>query len=160
MNEEKYQELKKTIMNIPVSYLKRLEKDLHIQLIKESKSVHNPESVYHNYLYKYRNKKQEHFIVLLLDCKNKIIKTHVATVGLLNSTQIHPREVFIEAIKRYSASIIIAHNHPSGNNDPSQEDLEITKKIKEAGEIMGIPVLDHVVFSKAGYYSMRENGQI
>lgn len=160
MTEEKYQKLKNQVMKMPISFIKRLEKDLHVQLVKEAVSIKTPEAVYHSSLYKYRNKKQEHFIVLLLDGKNEVIKTHVATIGLLNSSQVHPREVFVEAIKRRSASIIIAHNHPSGLNTPSREDLAITKRIKEAGELIGITVLDHIIFSKTGFHSMLENGQI
>jgi len=82
----------------------------------------------------------------------------VVTVGLLNANQVHPREVFSDAIAERAASIILVHNHPSGNTDPSHEDIAVTKRLVEAGEILGIKIPDHIIVSKDGYTSMKEMG--
>jgi len=111
-------------------------------------------------LLRYRNRKQEHFIVVTLNGANEVIRLHVITKGLVNRTLVHAREVFRTALYDNAASIIIAHNHPSGSVDPSNEDTEVTQRMKGAGDIIGIAVLDHIVFSKRGYYSYRENGRM
>jgi DNA repair protein RadC len=81
-------------------------------------------------------------------------------MGLVNRTIVHPREVYADPLTDRASSIIVAHNHPSGNVDPSPEDRDITKRLKEAGEILGIPILDHLVFSSESFYSFLENGLI
>jgi DNA repair protein RadC len=108
----------------------------------------------------FANMKEEHFIVITLDGSHSLIKVHDITKGILNKTLTHPREVFRCAIIDSSASIIVAHNHPSGKNKPSKEDLDLTYRIKEAGNILGIDVLDHIIVSLEGYYSMLEHGDI
>jgi DNA repair protein RadC len=97
---------------------------------------------------------KEHFMVLLLDSKNKIIKDETVSVGTLNSSLVHPREVFKSAIKESANAIILVHNHPSGDPTPSAEDEEITLKLKEVGEIIGIKVLDHVILGKDRWKSI------
>lgn len=104
----------------------------------------------------YVKKTQEHFIVITLNAANEIIKKRVITKGLVNRTMIHPREVFRQAIKDNAVSVILAHNHPSGNVNPSKEDDDITKKLRQAGEVIGINVLDHIIIGKNGYYSYKE----
>ena len=105
---------------------------------------------------------QEHFIVLCLDAKNKIIAVKTVFVGSLNRSIVHPREVFNFAILSSSASIIIAHNHPSGGVEPSQQDITVTKRIAEAGELLEIELLDHIIVGNSydetniNYLSMRE----
>jgi len=99
-------------------------------------------------------KDKEFFIVFYLDTKNKIIAREIVGIGILNKTIVHPREIFKGAIIRSANSIIIAHNHPSGETEPSQEDLEITEKLKEAGELLDIKVLDHVIVGKDGFKSI------
>ena len=89
--------------------------------------------------------KKEHFLILSLDSRNNLIRENIVSVGTLNTNLVHPREVFKEAIDAHAASVILAHNHPSGNTEPSKEDLEITKKLVEAGRIMDIEVLDHLI---------------
>jgi len=106
----------------------------------------------------FKDKSQEHFIVIFLDGDNKIIETRVISVGTLNQTLVHPREVFAPAIEKRSASIIIAHNHPSGTLSPSSEDIEVTNRLKEASKILGIELLDHIIFSLNGYLSLRDEG--
>lgn len=111
-------------------------------------------------LLEYRNAKKEHFFVFYLDTKNQEIKCELISVGTLNASLVHPREVFEPAIKHLAAQIIIAHNHPSGNLEPSQDDIELTQRLVKAGEILGIEVLDHVIISKDGYYSFKQNKMI
>jgi DNA repair protein RadC len=108
-------------------------------------------------LEKYRYKEQEHFFCITLNSAHEVINIHLVSVGLLNRTLVHPREVFKHAIKDNSAAIIIGHNHPSGSLDPSTEDKDITRRMKIAGEILGIKVLDHIIVSPTkGYLSMLE----
>lgn len=107
-------------------------------------------------LQKYARRKQEEFIVITLDTANNIIKIRSITKGLVDRSVVHPREVFRPAILDNAVSIIIAHNHPSGSLKPSPEDEGLTKRIEEAGEIIGIKVLDHLIISKCGYYSFKQ----
>ena len=104
--------------------------------------------------------KQEHFMVLLLDNKNKVIKTETISIGTINASLVHPREVFVKAIRQHAAAVILAHNHPSGDPKPSAEDRAITKRLLESGDLLGIPVLDHVVIGGADYVSFKESGYI
>ena len=105
------------------------------------------------------NSDRENFVVVCLDTKNNITAIHTVSTGTINETIVHPREVFKIAILANSASIIIAHNHPSGNPSPSEDDVKTTKKIFDAGEILGIEVLDHIVLGDEGQYvSLKESG--
>jgi len=100
---------------------------------------------------------KECFMVLHLDSKNKVIKDEVVSMGTLNGSLIHPREVFKSAIKESANSIIFVHNHPSGDPEPSQEDTEMTKRLFDAGELLNIKVLDHIIIGKDNYHSFKEN---
>lgn len=113
-----------------------------------------------NELSQWRGLKKEHFIVLYLDTKNQEIKKHIVSVGTLNCSIVHPREVFEEAVKNLAAGIIVSHNHPSGCVDPSQEDINLTKRLVEAGKILGIELLDHVIVSSENYFSFKKNNLI
>lgn len=104
------------------------------------------------------NEEQEHLVVLILDTKNNIKKTVVATKGTINSSMVHPREVFKIAIRESASSIIIGHNHPSGDTTPSREDIEVTKRLSEVGKTIGIELLDHVIVGSKGYRSLKEMG--
>lgn len=104
------------------------------------------------------NLKQEHLMEILLNTKNIVICVSDISVGSLNSSIVHPREVFCEAIKKNSASIIICHNHPSGDPSPSSEDLNITYRLKECGKILGITLLDHLIIGNGKYISLKEKG--
>jgi DNA repair protein RadC len=104
----------------------------------------------------YADRKQEHFLCISLNGSNEVIAVRVISVGLVNRTQVHPREVFAEAISDRASAIIIAHNHPSGTVEPGQEDMEITQQLKAAGEILGIKLLDHIIFNRIAYYSFLE----
>ena len=101
--------------------------------------------------------KQEKFIVILLNSRNYVIGNKVISNGTLNNTIIHPREVFAPAIINNAAAIAFAHNHPSGEPAPSQEDMELTHTIMDAGEIMGIPVIGHIIIGQGCYFSFVEN---
>jgi DNA repair protein RadC len=105
-------------------------------------------------------KRQEHFLVCYLDGANKILKTDVVFIGTLNKCIVHPREIFAPAIELRAASVILGHNHPSDNLEPSLEDMNITRRLVEAGKILGIEILDHVIFTKTRHYSFQGNGKI
>jgi|LSQX01.3.fsa_nt_gb DNA repair protein RadC len=106
------------------------------------------------------DRKQEHFICISLSGASEVIATRVVTVGLVNKTQVHPREVFADPITDRATGIIVAHNHPAGSLVPSKEDRFVTKILKEAGDILGIRLTDHIIFSRKGYYSFLESGQL
>ena len=133
--------------------------ELGRRLLKDKKSVLilSPHDVWQE-LKDIRDHKKEHFVVFYLDTRSQEIKREVISVGILNANLVHPREVFELAIKNNAAQILIAHNHPSGDPDPSEEDLVITKKLVEAGKILGIEVMDHVIVAKNGFLSFQERG--
>ena len=106
----------------------------------------------------YGDRKQEHFICISLNGANEVIAHRVVSVGLVNKTQVHPREVFADPITDRASAIIVAHNHPSGGITPSKEDIEITSQLKAAGETLGIKLLDHIIFNQKDYYSFLEKG--
>src|SRR4030042_2789835 len=107
----------------------------------------------------YADRKQEHFICISINGANEVIKSRIVSVGLVNKTQVHPREVFADPITDRASAIIVAHNHPSGGLTPSREDIDITKQLKAAGETLGIRLLDHIIFNHKGYYSFLEHGE-
>lgn len=103
-----------------------------------------------------RDHKKEHFVIFFLDSRNQEIKREIISIGSLNANLVHPREVFEPAVKNLAAQVILAHNHPSGDPEPSEDDLELNKRLVEAGKILGIAVMDHIVVSKSGYFSFKE----
>jgi DNA repair protein RadC len=105
------------------------------------------------------NLDRENFVVVLLNTKNEVIETSTVSVGTLGASLVHPREVFKPAVRASAASVILAHNHPSGKVEPSREDREVTKRLGEAADILGIEVLDHVIVGD-GYFSMKEHGML
>lgn len=102
----------------------------------------------------------EQFGILLLDTKHRLLRTTVISVGTLDSSLVHPREVFREAAAGRASSIVLFHNHPSGDPHPSREDLELTGRLIAAGELMGITVLDHIILGDSGYCSFKETGRL
>ena len=114
----------------------------------------------YNHLAEYHNCDREHFIVITLDGASRVINTRVISIGTLNQSLVHPREVFKPAISDGAAGIIIAHNHPSGTLEASIEDKRVTKRLKEVGTIVGIELLDHVILTTNGHLSLREEGLI
>ena len=102
--------------------------------------------------------KKEYFKIILLDTKNNILKVSEISIGSLNSSIVHPREVFLEAIINSSSSIILVHNHPSGESDPSHEDIALTNRLVECGKILGIKIIDHIIIGDGIFYSFKEEG--
>ena len=105
-----------------------------------------------------RDHKKEHFVIFFLDSRNQEIKREIVSVGSLNTSLVHPREVFEPAVRHLAAQVIIAHNHPAGDPSPSQEDSDITKQLVNAGKILGIEIIDHVIVTKDGFLSMKQKG--
>ncbi|MDI6809862.1 MAG: DNA repair protein RadC [Candidatus Eisenbacteria bacterium] len=102
--------------------------------------------------------KKEHFVALYLNARNQLLRKEIVSIGSLNASIVHPREVFEPAVSNSALSVILVHNHPSGDSEPSVEDIAITKRLIRAGEIMGIDVLDHVIIGNGGFVSLRERG--
>jgi len=107
-----------------------------------------------------RDHKKEHFVIFYLDSRNQEIKREIVSVGSLNANLVHPREVFEPAVRHLAAQIVLAHNHPSGDPEPSEDDLEITKRLVETGEILGIKVVDHIIITKTGFISFKDKNLI
>jgi DNA repair protein RadC len=112
------------------------------------------------YLQSIRGKKQEHFVCVSLNGANEVIESRIVTVGLLDTNQVHPREVFSDPIADRAAAVLVAHNHPSGTLEPSAEDLALTRRIVKAGELLGIRVLDHLIVTESGFVSLKEAGHL
>lgn len=108
----------------------------------------------------YRDKKQEHFISISLDGAQSVINVRVVSIGLVDRTQVHPREVFADPITDRASAIIVAHNHPNGEPGPSKNDEHLTHRLSEAGNLLGIKLFDHIIVSRSGYYSFLENGLV
>ncbi|MGC9070692.1 MAG: RadC family protein [Elusimicrobiales bacterium] len=132
---------------------KRLLKDKKAQIYLTPKEIWEE-------LKDLRDHKKEHFVIFYLDSRNQEIKREIISIGSLNANLVHPREVFEPAVKNLAAQIILAHNHPSGDPEPSEDDLEITKRLAEAGKILGIEIVDHIIITKTGFISFKEKGLI
>jgi DNA repair protein RadC len=115
----------------------------------------SPQDVFDN-LKDIRESKKEHFVVFFLDTRNQQIKREIISIGTINASLVHPREVFEPAVKHLAVQVILAHNHPSGDLEPSEEDLDVHKRLSAAGEILGIEVLDHIIVGKEGFMSLKE----
>lgn len=123
------------------------------------KSIKNSGDIYE--LFSYLSKEtKEHFISIHLDTKNRIICVDLISVGSLTSSIVHPREVFKSVLLSSAASIALVHNHPSGTPEPSRDDINITKRLKEAGDFLGIQVLDHIIVGQGSYTSLIEKGYL
>jgi len=118
------------------------------------KKISSAEDVFRHFNERLRGEKRETFYVILLDQKHKIINTRPISVGTLNQSLVHPREVFSEAIRECAAKVIFVHNHPSGDPEPSEDDIAITRRLKEVGELVGIAVLDHIIIGADRYESL------
>ncbi len=158
----------KNLMNVDYQQLKKISGlgpakaceivacfELGKRLLKDKKAtmVLSPKDIWEE-LKDLRDHKKEHFVVFYLDTRNQEIQREIISVGSLNASLVHPREVFEPAVRNLAAQIIVSHNHPSGNPEPSKEDLEITRKLVESGRILGIEVIDHIVVSEESYYSL------
>lgn len=122
-------------------------------LVAEQPVIDSAEKVT-EYLADIRDKKQEYFVCITLDGANRLINKRIVTIGTLNASLVHPREVFADAVTDRAASIIIAHNHPSGTLEPSKADIEVTNRIQEAGKILGINLADHIIITSKSYVSI------
>ena len=108
----------------------------------------------------YADRRQEHFLCASINGANEILNIRVVSIGLVDRTPVHPREVFAEALSDRASAIIVAHNHPSGGLEPSASDMEVTKQLKAAEAVMGISLLDHIIFNQRGYFSFLEAGRL
>ncbi|ACV62287.1 DNA repair protein RadC [Desulfofarcimen acetoxidans DSM 771] len=124
----------------------------------ECPSVKTPDDAVNYVMEEMRYMDREHFKALLLNTKNRVISLEAISVGTLNSSNVHPRELFKVAIKRSAAAIILIHNHPSGDPTPSREDIDVTERLGEAGKIVGIDVLDHIVIGDGKFVSLKAKG--
>lgn len=125
---------------------------------KRTRFCNTPESIF-ELIRHYGDRMQEHFLCVMLNGAHELMGVNLITVGLVNRTLVHPREVFAEPLKERATAIVIAHNHPSGNLEPSPDDIEVTLRIRKAGMLLGIELLDHLVFSMDDYHSMKECGE-
>ena len=119
--------------------------------------IHGPEDVAHAIMPRFRYESKEHFALVCLNTKNHIIGSQQISVGTINASLVSPREVFHAAIQNMAASVIVVHNHPSGDSSPSSEDRAVTERMVRCGKVMDIPVLDHIIIARHGGYSMKEH---
>jgi len=118
----------------------------------------SPRQVFEYFHHEFRDSRKEYFLVLLLDGKNRIVRRVRISEGSLNQSIVHPREVFAPAVRESAAAILLVHNHPTGDPEPSREDIAVTRRLTESGEIMGIKVLDHIIVGDGEYVSFVERG--
>jgi len=121
-------------------------------------TIRSPQDAAHIIMEEMRFLDREHFKALLLNTKNQLLHVYTVSIGSLNSSLVHPRELFKDAIKASAAALILTHNHPSGDTTPSKEDIDVTKRLMEAGQIIGIDVLDHLIFGQGKWISLKEKG--
>jgi len=108
----------------------------------------------------FADRKQEHFLSITINGANEVLNVRIVSIGLIDRSPVHPREVFADALTDRASGIIVAHNHPAGSLEPSPSDIAATKQIKQAGQIIGIELLDHIIFNQKGYYSFLEEGRL
>jgi len=135
-----------------------LSRRLEMFVEEPKRKICSPKDVYTLMYPKMREQKKEKFITLCLDTKNQILKEEVVSIGSLNASIVHPREVFKSALLESSASVIMVHNHPSGDPSPSREDIMVTEKMVEGGKLLGIDVLDHIIIGDGRYVSLKDEG--
>lgn len=128
--------------------------------VEETHIVRSPQDVADYMMEEMRHLKQEHFVALYLNTKNAVLHKKTLFIGSLNASLVHPREVFKEALRYSSASLVCLHNHPSGQPEPSPEDIEVTKRLVSTGKMLGVELLDHVIIGDRKFYSMKEKGYI
>ena len=137
-----------------------LAKRENLEIDEESFDIKNPEAVFKLISSSIKDKAKEHFKLILLNSRNKKIGFSTISIGTLTTSLVHPREVFKDAITHSAASVILCHNHPSGDPEPSEDDLKITRKLAESGKILGVEVMDHIIIGKTNFFSFREKGLI
>ena len=134
----------------------KLGEKVELHSAKLGEKIEDPESVFNLLKNEIGNKKKESFYILSLTTRNNLISVDKVSTGTLSASLAHPREVFLPAIKNSASTVIIVHNHPSGDPQPSEDDLKITKRLTEAGKILGIDLVDHIIISKDSFYSFKE----
>lgn len=112
------------------------------------------------HVHHYADRKQEHFLCASINGANEILSIRVVSIGLIDRAPVHPREVFADALSDRASGVIVAHNHPSGGLEPSASDIEVTAQLKAAGSVVGITLLDHIIFNRKGYFSFLESGRL
>lgn len=137
-----------------------LGRRLATRRLRVGDAVLGPEDVFRHFHARLRDAPHERFLVLLLDGRHRVLREVVTSQGTLTASLVHPREVFRPALREAAAALILVHNHPSGDPAPSREDREVTVRLARAGEILGVPVLDHVIVAERGWASLREQGLI
>ena len=140
--------------SIGIQIFNALLKRYHREIINSETIFNSPQSIFDYLRVKIGNEKKEHFVLLFLNTKNKLILSEVS-IGTLNASLVHPREVFNQAVLSHASHVIVAHNHPSGDPTPSDQDVKTTRRLVEAGKILGISVLDHMIITPDKYFSLR-----
>lgn len=125
------------------------------QALEPGRAFRCARDVFEHYRLRFRDRRRERFVVVLLDGKHRVIRDETVSVGSLSASLVHPREVFRPAVRHAAAAIVLVHNHPSGDPGPSGEDLDVTRRLARAGDLLGIPVLDHVVIGDGDFSSLR-----
>lgn len=153
-------------MSLKEDVLTSIRRGSSVKLVRESsilyerRSIRSPQDAYDLFKSFLEDKDREHFIVVSLDTKNQPVSINICHIGSLNASIVSPREVMKSAILSSAASIMVAHNHPSGEITESREDVEVTKRLAEAGKLMGIELLDHIIIGDGKYNSLKEKGVI
>jgi DNA repair protein RadC len=129
-----------------------------VRRLRSGDPVRGPADVFRHFHPRLRDARYERFLLVLLDGRHRMLRETVISQGTLTASLVHPREVFRPALREAAAAIVLVHNHPSGDPSPSREDREITERLAAAGDLLGVPVLDHVVVAERGYVSLREAG--
>jgi DNA repair protein RadC len=135
-----------------------LGRRLATRRLRTGDAIRGPADVHRHFHARLRDAPHERFLVLLLDGRHRVLREVTASQGTLTASLVHPREVFRPALREAAAAVILVHNHPSGDPTPSREDREVTERLVQVGEILGVPVLDHVIVAERGYVSLRQDG--
>ena len=143
---------------IQLKCIGELSKRIAAASARPSLSFHNPVTIAQYYMEQLRHEEQELLICMMLDTKNHLLGDEMIFKGTVNSSLANPREIFLSAVSYHAVGILLVHNHPSGDCTPSQADVDFTQRVKEAGEILGIPLLDHIIIGDCKYLSFREQG--
>lgn len=143
---------------IQIKCIGELSKRIATATAKKGISFQHPSSIADYYMEQLRHEEQELLICMMLDTKNHLLGDEMIFKGTVNSSLANPREIFLSAISYHAVEILLVHNHPSGDCTPSQADIDFTQRIKEAGELLGIPLLDHIIIGDCKYLSFREQG--
>ena len=143
----------------------KTNKFYHIKLIKEGRpeyctEITSPQDAVSFFQKRIGASPQEHFVALFLNTRNGLLGWREISRGTLNANLVHPRETFAPAVQLMAAAIIVAHNHPAGNPEPSREDIAVTKQLRDAGKLLGIPLLDHLIVTENNFLSLKEQGAL